>query len=60
MDENVFSVMGKMKARAEFGLGKYGQVTRGNYSSLEMLVHAQEEAMDLAVYLEELIQLETK
>lgn len=58
VDPNVGSVMEKMRVRARFGLEKYGQVTMGSYTRLEMLIHAQEEAMDLAVYLEELIRLE--
>ena len=32
---------------------------RTDLSELEWLVHAQEEAMDLAIYLEKLIQIKT-
>tara|TARA_R110002167_G_scaffold191200_1_gene393595 strand:- start:70 stop:306 length:237 start_codon:yes stop_codon:yes gene_type:complete len=49
----------KMLDRAEVGKKKYGTtMERVDLSSLEWLIHAQEEAMDLAVYLEKLIGLE--
>ena len=51
------SVAQKIEARAALGLSKYGvTMERGDLSRLEWLRHAQEEAMDLAVYLERLIQ----
>ena len=47
----------KIQQRAEFGLKKYGvTLERDDLSELEWLIHAQEEAMDLAGYLEVLIQ----
>jgi hypothetical protein len=49
----------KILDRAEVGLKKYGlTMDRKDLNRLEWLKHAQEEAMDLAVYLEKLIQLE--
>jgi len=49
----------KILDRAEVGKKKYGTtMERVDLSSLEWLIHAQEEAMDLAVYLEKLIVLE--
>lgn len=59
MDKNVKAVRDKMKARARDGLRTYGVTTeRTDLSHLEWLNHAQQEAMDLAVYLEVLIQRE--
>ena len=47
----------KILERAETGLNKYGTtMERSDLSKLEWLIHAQEEAMDLVVYLERLIQ----
>jgi len=52
-------VCSKILDRAEVGKKKYGTtMERVDLSSLEWLIHAQEEAMDLAVYLEKLIGLE--
>ena len=52
-------VCSKILDRAEVGKKKYGTtMERVDLSSLEWLIHAQEEAMDLAVYLEKLIALE--
>lgn len=51
------SVAAKLLKRAEVGLTKYGvTMERTDLSRLDWLIHAQEEAMDLAVYLERLIQ----
>ena len=48
----------KILDRAEVGKKKYGTtMDRKDLTELEWLNHAQEEAMDLAVYLEKLIQL---
>jgi len=48
----------KILDRAEVGKKKYGTtMDRKDLTELEWLKHAQEEAMDLAVYLEKLIQL---
>lgn len=61
IDANVESVRAKMSARAHAGLVKYGVTTeRKDLSRLQWLTHAQEEAMDLAVYLERLIQEDAK
>ena len=47
----------KIQQRAEFGLKKYGvTLERDDLTELQWLIHAQEEAMDLANYLEVLIQ----
>ena len=52
-------VVAKILKRAEVGKSKYGTtMERVDLSGLEWLVHAQEEAMDLTVYLEKLIGLE--
>ena len=49
----------KILKRSEIGKKKYGvTMERQDLSRLEWLKHAQEEAMDLAVYLEKLIELE--
>lgn len=56
-DPIVYSVIDKFKIRSENGMKKYGvPMTRKDITTLEWLKHAQEEAMDLAVYLERLIQ----
>ena len=50
-------VVAKILKRAEVGKSKYGTtMERTDLSRLEWLIHAQEEAMDLAVYLEKIIQ----
>jgi len=52
------AVAKKIQDRAEVGKNKYGvTMERGDLTNIEWLVHAQEEAMDLAVYLEKLIKL---
>ena len=49
----------KILKRSEVGKQKYGvTMERQDLSRLEWLKHAQEEAMDLAVYLEKLINEE--
>jgi hypothetical protein len=49
----------KLLSRAAIGKKKYGvTMERTDLTKLQWLKHAQEEAMDLAVYLEKLIQLE--
>lgn len=51
------AVAAKLQKRAEVGRAKYGvTMERTDLSTLDWLIHAQEEAMDLAVYLERLIQ----
>ena len=45
-----------LKSVKKFGLQKYGVTTeRDDLSYRDWLIHAQEEAMDLAVYLQRLI-----
>ena len=56
MDKNVQAVRQKLADRAEFGMMKYGVSTeRIDLSAKQWLIHAQEEAMDLAVYLQRII-----
>lgn len=56
LDPNVEAVRQKLKQRAEVGLAKYGvDTTRQDLTPIEWLRHAQEEAMDLAVYLQRVI-----
>jgi len=53
------AVMAKIYNRAIVGKAKYNTtMERTDLSVLDWLVHAQEESMDHAVYLEKLIQLE--
>jgi len=59
IDINVTRVAEKMIERSLIGLKKYGVTTeRGDLSRKQWLIHAQEEAMDLAIYLERLISEE--
>tara|TARA_R100001510_G_C7654272_1_gene212910 strand:+ start:2346 stop:2612 length:267 start_codon:yes stop_codon:yes gene_type:complete len=54
------AVCKKIQARSEVGKKKYGVTMEdAPLSRLQWLIHAQEEAMDLAVYLQKLIELET-
>jgi hypothetical protein len=47
----------KIQERAAHGLNKYGKtMERNDLNVLDWVTHAQEEAMDLAVYLERLKQ----
>jgi len=58
-DPIVEAVRLKMLGRSQVGLHKYGiGLDRKDLSRLDWLRHAQEEAMDLANYLEVLIQQE--
>lgn len=51
------SVAFKLAERSRAGQLKYGtKLTRADLSQMDWLIHAQEEAMDLANYLEVLIQ----
>jgi hypothetical protein len=51
----------KILKRSDVGKKKYGTtMEREDLSKLDWLKHAQEEAMDLAVYLQKLIELEEK
>jgi len=55
------SVRKKILQRSQFGLQKYGVgLDRGDLTTLDWLTLAQEEAMDLANYLEVLIQDEVR
>jgi len=61
MDESfvVDKVIEKMVHRAVQGKIKYGvTMDRTDLSKLDWLIHAQEEAMDLAIYLQKLIDIE--
>lgn len=56
-DKIVESVRHKLLRRSEIGIQKYGTtMDRTDLTQVDWLRHAQEEAMDLAVYLERLIQ----
>jgi hypothetical protein len=58
-DPIVEAVRAKLLARSQTGLQKYGVgLNRPDLSRLDWLRHAQEEALDLANYLEVLIQRE--
>ena len=49
----------KIQGRAEVGKEKYGvTMETAPLTKIEWLIHAQEEAMDLAVYLQKLIEME--
>lgn len=54
-DANVEECRDLLLQRERKGMEKYGRGTDSGYSRLEMLIHAREEALDLAVYLTELI-----
>ena len=52
------NVIAKITHRAKKGKSVYGvTMDREDLTELEWLKHAQEEAMDLAIYLEKLIQI---
>ena len=56
MDKHVKAVISKIEARSEAGLKKYGTtLEREDLPELDWLIHAQEEATDLALYLQTLI-----
>ena len=49
----------KIQLRSLRGQAKYGvTMETASLTRLEWLIHAQEEAMDLAVYLQQLIEME--
>jgi hypothetical protein len=60
-DPIVEKVLSRVKDRAVAGLASYGvSMLRPDVSTVEWLRHAQEEALDFAVYLERIIHdLET-
>ena len=54
-------VINKIAARAQVGKDKYGvTMERKDLTRLQWLKHAQEEAMDMAIYLQKLIELENE
>lgn len=56
----LLSVVEKMHLREAKGVVTYDQtMDRTDLSRLQWLIHAQEEALDLALYLEKLIQEES-
>jgi hypothetical protein len=59
LDPIVEAVRAKLLRRSQIGLTKYGvALNRTDLTRIDWLRHAQEEAMDLANYLEVLIQME--
>ena len=51
----------KIQSRAEVGKKKYGvTMETAPLTKIEWLIHAQQEAMDLAVYLQKIIEMEEK
>lgn len=55
-DPIVVAVLDRIHQRSHQGMKTYGvPMTRPDVSTIEWLRHAQEEAMDLAVYLERVI-----
>ena len=60
-DPVVEEVAHKLLIRSHVGIQKYGTtMERTDLSELDWLIHAQEEAMDLAVYLQRLIREKAK
>ena len=54
-DKIVTNIVNKFLERSEIGLKKYGtNLNRTDLTKLEWIEHAQEEAMDLILYLEKL------
>ena len=54
-------VIQKIRERRDRGRKKYGTtMERDDLSNVQWLIHAQEEAMDLAIYLERLIRESVK
>ena len=55
-DSNVEAIRQRLLDRSVIGLAKYGVTTeRTDLNDIQWLRHAQEEALDLAVYLETII-----
>lgn len=55
-DPNVQAVCNMLQSRSQVGLKKYGvDTTREDLTHIQWLKHAQEEALDLAVYLQRII-----
>jgi hypothetical protein len=60
-DAIIEAVRAKLLSRSQAGIAKYGTtLERKDLTRLQWLQHAQEEALDLAGYLEVLIQEELK
>ena len=58
-DTIVDAVIKQFKQRSKVGIDKYGvTLDRNDLTRLEWLQHAQEEAMDMILYLEKLKQYE--
>lgn len=56
-DPIVEKVREKLFQRSQTGINKYGvDMTRTDLSHKQWLIHAQEEALDFAVYLQRLIE----
>ena len=54
-DKIVESVIDKFRQRSEVGIKKYNKtMDRNDLDIIQWLTHAQEEAMDLALYLEKI------
>lgn len=54
-DKIVESVINKFKQRSDTGIKKYGvTMDRNDLDIIQWITHAQEEAMDLALYLEKI------
>lgn len=54
-DKIVESVINKFKQRSKVGIEKYNKtMDRNDLDIIQWLTHAQEEAMDLALYLEKI------
>jgi len=54
-DSNVNAVMNKFKQRSDVGLTKYDTTTdRTDLTTMEWLVHLQEELMDATIYIQRL------
>lgn len=57
-DKIVESVVNEILERSNVGTKKYGTtLNRTDLTELEWLQHAKEEALDMALYLEKLIQI---
>lgn len=53
------AVIQKIEYRTKVGLDSYGQtMERTDLTKLQWLIHAQEEALDCAIYLQKLIEIE--
>jgi len=55
-DKIVDEVVKKYQVRSEVGIAKYGTTLENNNKD-NYLLHAQEEAMDLSLYLQKLIEI---